>query len=441
MSKNPIIRGTFILTVTGLSTRVIGFFFRIFMSHNFGEEQMGLYQLIFPIYALCFSFSCAGIETALSRSVAKKMVQGRRKEADLLLYRSVLVSLILSLLLVLSTHTFAKPISQYILHDMRCELLLKTLMWSLPFASIHSCICGYYLGRKQTKVPAISQFIEQLCRVGIVCGLFYFLSNNGKHAPIHLAVIGIVCGEFFAFAYCFQYFYARKHSAFALTFKRTHTTDFQELFHMAIPLTTNRLVINVFQSIEAISIPIFLQRYGFANVDALSTYGVLTGMALPCILFPTAITNSISTMLLPTVAEIEAANNLNKLKTVIRRVIFFGMLLGSICSAFFLLFGSFIGQVLFKSTLAGNFLQTLAWICPFLYLNGTLFSILNGLGKATHSFFINVTGLTIRILGVWYGISHFGMNGYLIGLLISQLVVTLLCILQFNSHIAKRELY
>jgi peptidoglycan biosynthesis protein MviN/MurJ (putative lipid II flippase) len=52
-------------------------------------------------------------------------------------------------------------------------------------------------------------------------------------------------------------------------------------------------------------------------------------------------------MLLPTVAEIEAANNLNKLKTVIRRVVFLGMLLGSICSTFFLLFGSMIGQVLF----------------------------------------------------------------------------------------------
>ena len=48
MSKNTIIKGAFILTITGFLTRVIGFFFRIFLSHSFGEEQMGLYQLICP---------------------------------------------------------------------------------------------------------------------------------------------------------------------------------------------------------------------------------------------------------------------------------------------------------------------------------------------------------------------------------------------------------
>ena len=79
MSKNAIIKGTFILTATGFLTRLIGFFFRSFLSHTFGEEQMGLYQLIFPIYALCFSLSSAGIEIALSRTVAQKITKGKKK--------------------------------------------------------------------------------------------------------------------------------------------------------------------------------------------------------------------------------------------------------------------------------------------------------------------------------------------------------------------------
>ena len=45
------------------------------------------------------------------------------------------------------------------------------------------------------------------------------------------------------------------------------------------------------------------------EAKALSLYGVLTGMALPCILFPSALTNSISVMLLPTVAELQASQN------------------------------------------------------------------------------------------------------------------------------------
>ena len=55
---NPLIKGTFILTVTGLLTRFMGFFYRIFLSHTFGAVQVGLYQLIFPIYALGYSATC-----------------------------------------------------------------------------------------------------------------------------------------------------------------------------------------------------------------------------------------------------------------------------------------------------------------------------------------------------------------------------------------------
>ena len=43
--KSSIIRGTLILTMTGFLSRFMGFFYRIFMSHSFGEEGVGLYQL------------------------------------------------------------------------------------------------------------------------------------------------------------------------------------------------------------------------------------------------------------------------------------------------------------------------------------------------------------------------------------------------------------
>lgn len=47
------------------------------------------------------------------------------------------------------------------LHDSRCEELLILLSYTFPFASIHSCICGYSLGLKQTKIPAVSQLLNR----------------------------------------------------------------------------------------------------------------------------------------------------------------------------------------------------------------------------------------------------------------------------------------
>lgn len=62
--KCALIRGTAILTITSFVTRFMGFFYRIFLGHTFGEENVGLYQLVFPVYALGISFSCAGTELA-----------------------------------------------------------------------------------------------------------------------------------------------------------------------------------------------------------------------------------------------------------------------------------------------------------------------------------------------------------------------------------------
>ena len=78
---NPLIKGTFILTVTGLLTRFMGFFYRIFLSHTFGAVQVGLYQLIFPIYALGYSATCAGIQTILSPQCCQPSCSGQKKRS------------------------------------------------------------------------------------------------------------------------------------------------------------------------------------------------------------------------------------------------------------------------------------------------------------------------------------------------------------------------
>ncbi len=55
-----------------------------------------------------------------------------------------------------------------------------------------------------------------------------------------------------------------------------------------------------------------------------------------------------------------------------------------------------------------------------MYLSTTLHSILNGLGRTTSTFFLNVLGLGIRIGFVLFVIPVAGIKGYLWGLLFSQ---------------------
>ncbi|MFR6562676.1 MAG: polysaccharide biosynthesis C-terminal domain-containing protein [Eubacterium ventriosum] len=49
-----------------------------------------------------------------------------------------------------------------------------------------------------------------------------------------------------------------------------------------------------------------------------------------------------------------------------------------------------------------------------------------GWGLLIFAFIHNVIGVVIRLASLWFGVPVFGVEGYLIGLLISNLVVTLL---------------
>lgn len=436
--KNAIIKGTFILTITGLVTRIMGFFYRIFLSHTFGEEGVGLYQLVFPIYALCFSLTSAGIELALSRCVAARITQGRKREAKELLYTGLVLTVTASCIVTLMLQKYAGFIAAVFLQEPRCADLLIILSYAFPFASVHSCICGYYFGLKQTGVPATSQFIEQTARILGVYLLYLYGVNHGIQFGVSIAVAGLIAGEVASSLFCVRALLGKhgldRLSRVRLTGCLRHS---RELLTHAVPLTGSRVLLNILQSIEAVSIPVKLQAYGLTLSESLSTYGILTGMALPCILFPSAITNSVSTMLLPTVAEIQTLDHRKELSNLVKKVTYSCIFLGSICCVCFLVFGKWAGTLLFHSPMAGNYIITLSWMCPFLYTNNTLISIINGIGKTTLSFIINSASLGVRILSVFVLIPAFGIQGYLWGLLASQVCIFLFCLLYLRFYLGK----
>lgn len=425
-----ILKGTFILSLTGFITRFMGFFYRIFLSQTLGEAGVGLYQLIFPVYALGFSLTSAGTEIALSRLTANYTASGNKTRVKELLHSGILFTLILSLVFTLLLQKHADFIANSYLHNQSAAELLLILSYVFPLSAVHSCIIGYYLGLKQTRIPSISQIIEQCFRIFGVF-IIYKLSYI-YHFPfsISFAVLGLVIGECVSCLFCVKMMAKSPHSLIQTSFTPViFLRNIMELVHLSFPLTTSRVMLNLLQSVEAVSIPLSLEAYGASSSEALSIYGVFTGMALPCILFPSAITNAVSTMLLPTVSEVHAIKDQHLLINILKKTLISCIILGSVCCFLFLSFGNLAGKLLFNSTLAGKFIITLAWMCPFLYTNNTLISIINGIGKTWISFFINTICLAVRIISVIIFIPVYGIYGYLTGLLCSQILVFFLCLI------------
>lgn len=427
MKKNPIITGTVILTATGIISRIIGFFYRIFLSRNIGEEGMGIYQLLAPVMALSFSLTAAGIQTSISKHVAAYEAKGQRRSSVAVLLCGLFVSVSLSLALGIVLFQYSLPISLHFLLEERCAPLVRIYALSLPFAAVHSCINGYYYGLKKTAVPSVTQLIEQLARVFSVYLIFLYCDKHNLTPQVSVAIVGLVLGEITSSLI----------SILAITGTgckntrrryRSHFTSEYDVFKqlkplllLAVPLSVNRIVLNFLQSIEAIYLPRQLCAFGLSNSQALSIYGVLTGMSLPLILFPQAITGSISVLLLPYVSEADAKGNPARISKAIFSSTAFCVIMGFLAALFFYIAGPFLGSFLFQSTEAGLFIRSLSFMCPFLYLGSLLTSILNGLNKATHAFFINVLALCIRLICIFLFVPHIGIKGYLWGLPVSQI--------------------
>lgn len=425
---NSLIKGTLILTVAGFLSRIIGFFYRIFLSHTIGAEGIGIYQMVFPVFAISFSITGAGIQTAISKFVAA------RRDRKLSFFLSGLsVSLLLSAMMSCLLYECSDRIALSFLMEERTAPLIRILALSIPFESIHCCVNGYCLGLKKAGFPSATQLIEQTIRVSSVFAIYYYIISHHMTPSVSVAVIGIVFGEFAAMivSVCFMLREFLQNSVLRL--ELCH--DMKTILRFSAPLSCNRLVLNFLASMEATHIPNSLRHYGLSNVDALSTYGVLTGMALPMIFFPAAVTNSISVMLLPEIAEADAKQNTTHIRYAVNKTIRYCFCLGLICTAAFLLTADFAGRILFKNALAGPYIRALCFICPLIYMGGPLTSILHGLGKTTRAFFINLTCLALRLSFVLFAIPLMGIKGYFLGLLVSEIADILLILFSLRKYL------
>ena len=119
IKKHPLLLGTALLTGAGLISRILGFFYRIFLSRTTGASGLGLYQLIFPVFGLCLAISASGIQTAISRYVASS------NKPRLYLWCGMLLSVSLSGLLAIFVYWLAPWIASDILKETRTTDLLR----------------------------------------------------------------------------------------------------------------------------------------------------------------------------------------------------------------------------------------------------------------------------------------------------------------------------
>lgn len=436
MSKNVIIKGTLVLTIAGILTKLLGFYNRVFLTRVIGVKELGIYQLIFPIYILAIAFCSQGISTAVTKHVSYHLGKKDKYKALYILKYGLIISLALSVLAMIIIYGFSDYISIYLLKNSECGRLLRIISVAIPIISAKNCINAYFIGEGRPDIQGASHFTEQLVRVITAYILTYILTSETRDAS--LATIAVVSGEVVAgILSIFIISSHNKNNCTSLNSKKDINHNIKPFVFDIIPITTNNLIFTLFASLEAIILPTMLFKFYNDSDKSMELYGMITGIVIPFLLLPATITTAMSTMLLPSISIAKANQNSSKLRTAIIACGCFSLLLGIITFACYSLLGQWVCDIAFNSFEAGKILEDMSFLCPFIYLSGIFSTILNGLDKAFTNLIFNVIGLIIRICCTVMLVPIYGLTAYIYGMFGSYLILIVAMIVTIYTELSK----
>ena len=417
MYKKSIIRGAVILTAANLITRIMGFFYRVYMSDAIGSEGMGLYQLVMPIYLLSWSVTSSGFSTAVSRITAANAAKRRFADTEKTIASAAALCISVSLAAAALMFFFADKAALYILGDERTAISLKILSFAIPFMSVGSCVRGYFFGGQRQSVPAASQVLEQSVRIISIIVLAPLLASKGLEYACAAAVTGVLLGEAFSCVFTLiSYWFMKPDPSLG---RKPDMSGFKctvLVLSMAAPLAATRVSSSLLSAWENILIPQKLRAFGETAEAAMSLYGNLTGMALPLIQLPSALLMAVATAIMPTVAESAALGDKRRISSAASRALKFTVLIGiGTASLFAALHGETANAVYGREDI-GVLLLKLVPVCPLLYINIIMNGILNGLGEHLFIFRNSVISSVINIAFIYFLMPVWGINAYIAGL-------------------------
>ena len=156
--KDGIVKGAFLLGVGTFVSKLLGALYRIPLTNIIGGYGLGLYQMVFPVYAVLLDFSGASVPGALSKMISALDSEEKESKAYNYLQTSIRVFALLGIVFSILLAVFAKQISK-LQGNQSAYLGYLFLSPAVFLVCFLSCFRGYFQGLMNMKPTAISQII------------------------------------------------------------------------------------------------------------------------------------------------------------------------------------------------------------------------------------------------------------------------------------------
>ena len=459
--KSSFLSGAFILAVAGLLCKVIGAVYKIPLRNLIGEEAMGVYSAVYPIYTFLLVFSTSGIPTAISKLVAEERSKGNAGGAHRVFVSSLKLLLgigaVTTLLMLLGSSALSSIL--------RIESWqpVAAISFSLLFVSLLSAYRGYFQGMQNMVPTAVTQVVEQIIKLaaGFFFAIRWYRADWGD-IPSYVmgaagALLGITLSELAAFLLIF-FLYQKNKDQLLTESERNEAPAYhaaKRLLQIAIPMTIGGAIKPLVDAIDSLMIKSMMESYFGYNMEYIDAlYGFLKSDCGTLINMPSVLTVALSMALVPAVSDaLAGANGKREVKRITRTGLKLSMIIGLPCAIGFLTMAKEILSLLYvymdkdysgiffsgadKLTTTSHFLMILAFGVLFLSVIQTAAGILQGIGKVTQPVVNLFIGMVIKVILNFALVpsTTFGMTGVPIGTVICYAVAAILdvmCVINFT---------
>lgn len=420
-----------VLTVISIFLQLIGVSFGVYISNKIGDEAVGLYQLLMSTYSFGITLALSGINLACVRIVSEELAKNSFGSIKKVITKCLIYSLFFGSLTFLLFCIFANMISTYILHEKISPLTICIMAISFPFASICSCLNGYFSAVRHVVKSAFIQILEQFFKILLVSYMLNTIFDTSINSACSLIVLGSSIAEGITCILMFiTYIKDRKKlcSKNDIYIPQPSTGITKRIFKISLPISSATYIKSGLATLKQVVIPLKLEASGLSCSEALSKYGMINGMVFPIILFPSTFLSSFSGLLIPEFSSFNVRGENNAIQDSIYKILKYTLIFSFFIIGIFLCFSKELSLLIYSNTEISKYIKILAPVIIFMYLDSIVDGILKGLDKQVSVMIINIIDLISSILLISFLLPVYGTFGYLIVIFISEILNCILSI-------------
>lgn len=391
----------------------------IYIANHIGSETIGLFGLIMVVYQFAMTIANSGISLASTRIVAEEAAMSSAFSVFRAMKKCIFYSFLGGCLAGLLLCFFAPLACQLVLHQQISPRVFYFLAISLPFSGVAIALMGYFTGIKRISRNScydIANFLFKL--LGVWIGFTYFPVQSIENICCILGC-AISFSEICSFL-LILFLYRLEQKKIRKT--QRSSANYQRILKIALPVAVTSYLRSGLSTIKQSIIPVRLEKSGLSCQQALSQYGLVQGMVMPILMFPSVLVNSISLLMIPEFARYRMKQDWNRMREIIL-LLFRCVILFSFCIiGIFLLFPDQISFLTYHTFSLTPYLLLLAPLLFWMHLDHVIDAVLKGIDRQVGVMFCNIFDLFISIFLLYILIPRFGMIGYIMVMYVSEIL-------------------